>query len=130
MVAGFQRDVGRSAADPLAGVLYGNFEGGDFRVVNQVVLVPSLANDLTRAVQDHAAHSRVRRAYGDPAARQLNGSLHPVTVLVLETQYLSSLYRIVANESQKSVRNARPSKSIATLNRQYQDRRKKGTKHR
>ena len=67
---------------PFAGVLLGNFEGDNFGVVQQVVLVPALAGHLPGAVQNHAAHGGVGRADGDAAPRQLQGALHPVTVLV------------------------------------------------
>jgi hypothetical protein len=46
MVARLQRHVGRAAAQTLTGVLLRDFESGDLGVVEQVVLVPALANHL------------------------------------------------------------------------------------
>jgi hypothetical protein len=68
VVARLQGDVGRAAAQAFASVLLGNFEGYDFSVVEKVVLVPALADNLARAVEDHAAHGGVGRADGDAAA--------------------------------------------------------------
>jgi hypothetical protein len=66
VVAGLQSDVSRAAAQPLARVLSGNLEGGNLGVVQQVVLVPTLAGHLPGAVQNHAAHGRVGRADAMP----------------------------------------------------------------
>ena len=50
MVARLQRHIGRTAAQPLTGVLLRDFEGSDLGVVEQIVLVPALADDLSRAI--------------------------------------------------------------------------------
>ncbi len=82
MVAGLEVDVGRAAAETVAGVLLGDFEGDDFSVVDEVVFVPAFAGYLAGAVEDDAADGGVGRGDGDAAAGQLEGSLHPVTVLI------------------------------------------------
>jgi hypothetical protein len=46
VVARLQRDVSCAAAQALTRVLGGNFQGDDFCVVEQVVLVPALAYNL------------------------------------------------------------------------------------
>ena len=81
-VAGLEGDVGRAALNAIGCVLLRLFEGDDFRVVEQVVLVPALADHLSGAVENHAAHSGVGRGDADAAARELNGALHPVSVLI------------------------------------------------
>jgi hypothetical protein len=82
VVAGLEIDVGCAAAEAVAGVLLGDFEGDYFSVVDEVVFVPTLTGYLTGFVENYAADSGVRRGEGDAAAGQLEGSLHPVTVLV------------------------------------------------
>ena len=82
VVAGFQSDVGCAAAETLPGVLRGYFEGDDFGVVEQIVLMPAFAGHLPCAVENHAAHGGVGRAYSDAAASELKRALHPVAVLI------------------------------------------------
>jgi len=65
-------------------VLLRLFESDDFRVVEQVVLVPALAHDLVGAVENHAAHGGVRRGDADAAACQFKGALHPVEIEIGE----------------------------------------------
>src|ERR1035438_8401918 len=65
-----------------SGMLCGYFERDDFGVVHQVVLMPTLARDLACAIEDHVAHGGGGRGDGDAPARQLEGALHPVTVLI------------------------------------------------
>jgi hypothetical protein len=45
-----------------------SLQGGDFGVVDEVVLVPAFAGDLPRAVEDDAAYGGVGRGDGDAAA--------------------------------------------------------------
>jgi len=82
VVAGLQVDVGRAAEQAIAGVLRGYLEGDDFSVVDEVVLVPAFAGDLSGAVENHAADGGVGRGDGDASARQFEGALHPVTVSI------------------------------------------------
>ncbi len=82
MVAGLEGYVGGAAAEAVAGVLLGDFEGDDFSVVYEVVLVPAFARYLAGFVENDAADGGVGRGESDAAAGQLQGSLHPVTVLI------------------------------------------------
>jgi hypothetical protein len=83
-VAGLEGDVGRAAANAIGRVLLRLFEGDDLRVVEEVVLVPALANDLAGAVENHAADGGVGRGDADAAPREFEGALHPVEVLVVD----------------------------------------------
>ncbi len=62
VVAGLQRHVGSAAAQPVARMLLRLIQRNNFRMIQQVVLVPALADHLPRAIQNHAPHGRVRRA--------------------------------------------------------------------
>jgi hypothetical protein len=77
MVARLQGYIGRAAAQALARVLLCDFESSDLSVVELVVLMPALANHLPSTIQNHAAHSRVRRSHANSAPSQLKRSLHP-----------------------------------------------------
>jgi hypothetical protein len=68
VVAGFQGDVSCATAQAVGGVLLGAFQGDDFSVVEQVVLVPAFADNLACAIENDAAHSGVGRADGDASA--------------------------------------------------------------
>ena len=83
VIARLERDVGGAAAQAFPGVLRGDPERDDFGVVEQVVLMPAFAGHLAGAIEDHAADGGVGRRDGDAAARQLEGALHPVRVLIL-----------------------------------------------
>ena len=72
--AGLERDVGRAAVDAVARVLAGLAEGDDFGVVEEIVLVPALADDLAGAVENDAADGGVGRGDADAAARELEGA--------------------------------------------------------
>ncbi len=80
-VAGFQSDVGRATVDAIASVRCGLAQGDDFSVVEEIVLVPALANDLAGAVKNDAADGGVRRGDADAAASEFEGAAHPVEVL-------------------------------------------------
>ena len=69
---------------PLSGgaCLLRGFEGGDFGVVEEVVLVPAFAGELAGAVEEDAADGGVGRGEGDASAGQVEGAVHPVGVLV------------------------------------------------
>ncbi len=81
-VAGLEGDVGRAALNAIGSVLLRFVEGDDFGVIEQVVLVPALADDLAGAVENDAADGGIGRGDADAAPRQLEGALHPVNVLV------------------------------------------------
>jgi hypothetical protein len=49
-------------------MLLGFAEGDDFSVVEEVVLVPAFANDLTRAIEDDATDCGVGRRDTDASA--------------------------------------------------------------
>jgi hypothetical protein len=51
-------------------------------VVYKVVFVPAFAGYLAGFVENDASDGGVGRGEGDAAAGQLEGSLHPVTVLI------------------------------------------------
>ncbi len=66
VVAGLEGDVGGAAAQTVLfligeGVLPGFVESDDFSVVEQVVLVPALADDLSGAIEDDAADGGIGR---------------------------------------------------------------------
>ena len=82
VVAGLEGDVGSAAEKAVAGVLFSDFEGGDFSVVDEVVFVPALARDLAGAVENDAADGGVGRGEGDAPTGQFQGSLHPIAVLI------------------------------------------------
>ena len=82
MVAGLEVYVGCAAAKAVAGMLLGHFEGDDFSVVDEVVFMPAFAGYLTGFVENYAADGGVGRGDADAAAGKLEGSLHPVTVLI------------------------------------------------
>ena len=82
VVAGLEGHVGCAAGQAVAGVLRSHTQRDHFRVVDQVIFVPAFACYLACAVEDDAAHGRVGRGDGDAAARQLEGAMHPVTVLI------------------------------------------------
>jgi len=42
-------------------MLIGDFEGGDFGVINQIVFVPAFAGYLAGAIEDNAAYGGVGR---------------------------------------------------------------------
>jgi hypothetical protein len=67
--------------DSVACVSCGLAESDDLGVVEEIVLVPALANDLAGAVENDAADGGVGRGDADAAARKLEGALHPVEVL-------------------------------------------------
>jgi hypothetical protein len=64
----------------VAGVSRGLAKGDDLGVVEQIVLVPTLANDLAGAVENDAADGGIRRGDADAAASKLEGAAHPVVV--------------------------------------------------
>ena len=78
MVARLEGDVSCAAT----GAVASGFEGDDFGVVEEIVLVPAFTGQLARAVKDDAADGGVRRCEADATASQLECSLHPYTVLV------------------------------------------------
>jgi hypothetical protein len=82
VVAGLKGNVGGAAAQSLTGVLLGDFEGCNFGVIPQVVLVPAFASYLSRAIEENAAHGGVGRGDADAAPRQRQGVPHPVLILV------------------------------------------------
>ena len=62
------------------GVLFGFVESDDLGVIEQVVLVPALADDLAGTIEDDAADGGIRRTDADAAPRQLERALHPACV--------------------------------------------------
>ncbi len=81
VIAGLKGDVGGAAFEACGGMVLGFFEGDDFGVVEEVVLMPAFADDLPGAIEDDAADSGVGRGDADTAAGELEGALHPVDVL-------------------------------------------------
>jgi hypothetical protein len=67
VVAGLEGDVGGAAFDRVAGLLR-IFEGGDFGVVDEVVLVPAFAGELAGVVEEDAADGGIGRGESDAAA--------------------------------------------------------------
>ncbi len=80
VVAGLEGYVSGAAVDGFSGLLRG-FEGGDFGVVEEVVLVPAFASELAGAVEEDAAYGGIGRGEGDAAASEIKGAMHPVGVL-------------------------------------------------
>ena len=78
--ARLERDVGRAAADAVGSVLLRLFQGDNLGVIEEIVLVPALADNLTGTVEDDTADGGVGRGDADAAARKLEGALHPVEV--------------------------------------------------
>ena len=83
VIAGLERNVRRASPKAFSGVLRSFIEGNDLGVVEQVVLVPALADDLAGTVEDDAANSGVWRGESDAAAGQFERALHPVDVFFL-----------------------------------------------
>jgi hypothetical protein len=81
VIAGLKGDVTGAAEETLTGMLFGDVEGDDFSVVNEVVLMPAFANNLAGAIEDDAADGGVGRGDGDAAAGKFEGALHPVAIL-------------------------------------------------
>ena len=80
--AGLKCHVSCAAAHAIGCVLLRFLESDDLGVVEQVVLVPALADDLAGAVQNHTAHGGIGRGDADTAPRQFQGATHPVEVEV------------------------------------------------
>lgn len=80
VVAGFERDVRRAPVKTLAGVLLCFAQSYNFGVVDEIVLVPTFADNLSRAVEDDAADSRIRRRNTDTAPGQFERALHPIAI--------------------------------------------------
>jgi hypothetical protein len=110
VVAGLQGDVSCASAQVRAGVLGGDFEGDNFGVVEQVVLVPAFAGNLARAIENDAAHCGVGRADGDAAAGKLESALHPISVLICP------LIHVHGRREPSSVYEARAAQTICSDN--------------
>ncbi len=81
-VAGLECDVGGATVDTIACVRCGLAQSDDFSVIEEIVLVPALANDLAGAVENDAADGGVGRRDADAAARELEGAAHPERILL------------------------------------------------
>ena len=82
VIAWLERYIGCAAAEAVAGVLLGDFEGDDFSVVDEIVFVPAFAGYLAGVVENDAADGWIGRGEGDASAGQFEGAVHPVAVLV------------------------------------------------
>jgi hypothetical protein len=71
-------------------MLFGDVEGDDFGVIDEVIFVPAFACDLAGAVEDDAAYGGVGRGDGDASAGELESAVHPVAILVGAGHWLLS----------------------------------------